>query len=97
VAESVLGVDDLGSVLSSAADHPQGMTGILFDVYQFSALKIHFHPATSGTDPADPALDLKTVVCWFVHGFSFYKNTRRWSTARTALSGILGSICTRCT
>jgi hypothetical protein len=45
----MLGIDYFRSVLSSPANHAQGMTAIRFDIYQPAVIQAHFYPAAGRT------------------------------------------------
>ena len=56
IAQPVLGIDDLGSVLSAAADHAERMAGVGAHLHQPAAREGHLHEAPRRTDAAQASL-----------------------------------------
>ena len=54
--EAILGVDDLGCVLASAADHAERVARVLTDRGELAVANIHLDPTAGRADPANAFL-----------------------------------------
>ena len=60
--QPVLGIDDLGCMLATAADHTQWMPFFRLDRLHLAIAETHLHPAASRTDTTDTTLPFQVYL-----------------------------------